>query len=302
MGLFAKFKTGLAKTHEGTIGRLAGLFRSGRINEESIEVLEDALLEADIGVETVETLIEKLRDHKSYGKDKTITPIELLRSDLIHTLGNKSESLTRFSETPWDIILVGVNGSGKTTTAGKLAYYYSLHGKKVVVAAADTFRAAAIEQLEEWTKRGDARLVKADHGADPAALVFDAYQSAIARGDDLLIVDTAGRLQAYRNLMEELGKINRVLRRIRPSAPHEVLLVIDSTTGQNAVSQARGFSSVVGVTGLIVTKLDGSARGGVVVPIHKELGLPIAFVGMGEGVDDLHPFNAEVYVNALLDG
>ncbi|MDP8240734.1 MAG: signal recognition particle-docking protein FtsY [Candidatus Hatepunaea meridiana] len=313
MNLLTRFKDGLQRTRTQTFSKIGAIFKSGKLDEDSIEELEDALLEADIGVSIVDDLIEKLKDEfANRKKDKNLSPAEILKSHLITILNNRhhtgtescqvlTPNTTRFSHKPWVILLVGVNGSGKTTTAGKLAYYYGLQGKKSVIAACDTFRAAAVEQIEVWAQRGGARLVKQKSGADPASVAYDAYKSTQARSEDLLIVDTAGRLQSKRNLMEELGKVARVLRKHDPTAPHEVLLVIDATTGQNGLSQARGFTSVAGGTGLIITKLDGTARGGVVVPIQSELGLPVEFIGLGEGVDDLHPFDAKVFVNAIFE-
>ena len=303
MNLLKRFRAGLARTRENTIGRITEIFRSGRIDEEVLEELEDALLEADVGVDTVDELIEKIRGtYKNNQGSEKQNPVEILKTDLIRFLNNHSpDSANRFSAKPWVILLVGVNGSGKTTTAGKLALYFGLQGKRTVIAAADTFRAAAVEQVEEWAKRGNARLVKQKTGADPASVAFDAYHSAKARGEDILIVDTAGRLQVKQNLMQELGKIYRVLKKQDPSAPHETLLVLDATTGQNGLSQAEGFTSIAGGTGLIITKLDGTARGGIVVPIRRRLNLPVEFIGLGEGVDDLQPFDAETFVNAIMD-
>jgi len=303
VNLLQRFKIGLGKTRSQTVGKVADILRRGKIDEDVLSELEDALLEADIGVDAVEELMKNLRENlSSDSAAMKQNPVELIKTNLVEIFSNTSvEKLQRFSYKPWVILLVGVNGSGKTTTAGKLSHYFGLQGKRSVIAAADTFRAAAVEQVEEWAERGGARLVKQQSGADPAAVVFDAYQSARARGEDLLIVDTAGRLQAKRNLMEELGKISRVLRKHDPAAPHEVILVLDAITGQNGLSQARGFTSAAGGTGIIVTKLDGTARGGVVIPIHKELGLPVEFIGLGEGLDDMQPFDAGIFVNAMLE-
>lgn len=300
MGLFERFKSGLTRTREATIGKVTGLLKRNRIDADTLEELEDALLEADLGVAIVDDILEKLQESQNNSNGNT--PSELLKRELISILSKDIDlPIQRFSDAPWVVFLVGVNGSGKTTTAGKLAHYFGQQGKKTLIAAADTFRAAAIEQLETWAERSNSRIIKSKHGADPASLTYDAYQSAKAKGEDVLIVDTAGRLQSHRNLMEELGKIRRVVTRLNPSAPHEVLLVIDSTTGQNGLSQARSFTAAAGVTGLVVTKLDGTARGGIVVPIRQELNLPIEFIGLGESIDDLHLFDSELYVNALLD-
>ena len=303
MNLLQRFKIGLGRTRSQTVGKITDILRRSKIDEDVLSELEDALLEADIGVDVVDELMENLRENlSSDSAAMKQNPVELIKTNLVEIFSNTSvEKLQRFSYKPWVILLVGVNGSGKTTTAGKLSHYFGLQGKRTVIAAADTFRAAAVEQVEEWAERGGARLVKQQSGADPAAVVFDAYQSARARGEDLLIVDTAGRLQAKRNLMEELGKISRVLRKHDPAAPHEVILVLDAITGQNGLSQARGFTSAAGGTGVIVTKLDGTARGGVVIPIHKELGLPVEFIGLGEGLDDMQPFDAGIFVNAMLE-
>ncbi|MCF7811470.1 signal recognition particle-docking protein FtsY [bacterium] len=303
MNLFERFRNGLSRTRENTVGKIAGIFNRKKLTEEALEELEDILLEADIGVDTVEDLLNNLRMSLKNGtgaNDKQ--PMEILEHDLIELLENgKGDREKRFSHKPWIILMVGVNGSGKTTSAGKLSYYFKLQNKKSVIAAADTFRAAAVEQVEEWAARGDARLIKQNTGADPAAVTYDAYLSTKARGEDVLIVDTAGRLQAKRNLMQELTKITRVLKRHDETAPHEVLIVIDATTGQNGLSQARGFMEASGCTGLLVTKLDGTARGGIIVPIHRELGLPVEFVGLGEGLQDLQPFEGKAYVKALLN-
>ena len=304
MSLLLRFKEGLAKTRARTISRIEGIFGRGHIDDQVLEELEDALLEADIGVDTVDELIEKLRENYSGRKrGEDFDPLKILKSQLVSQLTDCGlpARQERFSQKPWVILLVGVNGSGKTTTSGKLAHYYGREGKTSVIAAADTFRAAGIEQVEIWAKMGNARLVKQKSGADPAAVAFDAHQSALSRGEDLLIVDTAGRLQAKRNLMEELGKISRVLRKKDPTAPHEVLLVLDATTGQNGLAQARGFTAAAGGTGIIVTKLDGTARGGVIFPIRKELGLPVEFVGLGEGLEDLQPFEPKLFVDAIME-
>ncbi len=301
MGLLERLRTGLAKTRDLTVGRLTSLLGIGKFDERALDDLEELLLEADVGVATSSELIEAVRRLIKEDRQSAPEVMRLLREQLGHILsGEEIAKPERFSSKPWVILLVGVNGSGKTTTAGKLAHLFASEGKRSVIAASDTFRAAAVEQVEAWAKRAGARLVKQSGGADPAAVAFDAYQSAYSQGEDVLIVDTAGRLQAKKNLMDELSKIRRVLGRFDSTAPHEVLLVLDATTGQNGLSQARGFDVAAGVTGLIVTKLDGTARAGIIVPIHRELGLPVEFVGLGEGIDDLQPFDSESYVEALL--
>jgi len=303
MNLLQKFRIGLARTRNQTIGRITGILNRNRIDNTALDDIEEALLEADVGVEAVDLFLDELRSKLSDNSQKNADNyLELLKLRLTELLSeDNGHGTARFTRKPWVILLVGVNGSGKTTTAGKLAHYFGLQGKKVVIAAADTFRAAAVEQVEEWARRGGARLVKQSAGADPGAVTFDAYQSARSRGEDLLIVDTAGRLQAKKNLMDELGKIARVLKKHDPEAPHEVMLILDATTGQNGLSQARGFLSAAGGTGLIVTKLDGTARGGIVIPIHKEIGLPVQFIGLGEGLEDLQPFDARAFIDALLE-
>jgi len=303
MSLIGKFKTGLRKTRDATIGRMTDLLKGGRLSQQITDQLEEALLEADVGVKTTDELISGMRElEKSGRRSDNGQMVDYLKNELCSLLRppdiRRSE---RFSKKPWVIVLAGVNGSGKTTTAGKLAHQFSIQGKRTVIAAADTFRAAAVEQIEIWAKRGGARLIKQESGGDPAAVTFDAYQSAIARKDDVLIIDTAGRLQDKRNLMQELSKIVRVLGRFDAGAPHEVLLVIDATTGQNGLAQAKGFAEASGTTGVVVTKLDGTARGGIVIPIMIESKLPVEFIGVGEGIDDLLPFDPRSYVDALLE-
>ena len=303
MNLFERFRAGLTRTRAVTAGRISSLLGLKKLDETLLTGLEELLIEADIGVTAADEIIGGLRSHLKADASLSIAPRDLLRAGLIEQLNHRVASpLPRFASMPWVMLLVGVNGTGKTTTAGKLAHYFSLAGKKSVIAAADTFRAAGVEQVEAWAERSGSRLVKQAQGADPAAVTFDAYQSARARGEDLLIVDTAGRLQSKRNLMEELAKISRTLKKLDPTAPHETLLVIDATTGQNGLSQAKSFLSASGLTGIVVTKLDGTARGGIAIAIHRELGLPIEFVGMGEAIDDLQPFNADAYVGAILEG
>jgi len=302
MDLFDKFKTGLKRTRDMTIGSLTDLFMRGKIDEDLLERLEEALLEADVGVDSVDELLDRLRERvKEERASGFEAPVELLKTELLKMMDQpESKRLAKYFKKPWVIVLVGVNGSGKTTTAGKLAYMFAQEGKKSAIAAADTFRAAAIEQVEIWAERSGARLIKQTAGADPAAVTYDAYKSVCARGEDVLLVDTAGRLQDKHNLMQELAKITRVLKCFESGSPHEVLLIIDATTGQNGLSQARGFTKSAGVTGLVITKLDGSARGGVIIPILRELGLPIEFVGMGERTRDLYPFEVKAFIDALL--
>lgn len=266
--------------------------------------MEEILIEADLGVDTTFAILDAMR---ILSKEKRIEDSEgllaLLREELVRCLepGNHSIDLDA-SEGVHVVLIAGVNGSGKTTTIGKLAARFKGEGRTVLLGAADTFRAAATEQLTVWSERVDVPIVKHQHGADPAAVAYDAAESALSKGVDCLIIDTAGRLHTKANLMEELKKIQRVIGKRIPGAPHDVLLVLDSTTGQNALQQARVFTEALDVTGIILTKLDGTAKGGIALAIQKELGIPIKFIGIGEGMDDLQPFVARDFVDALLDG
>jgi fused signal recognition particle receptor len=297
-----KFKEGLSKTRDAFVDRVDDLFsRRKKIDEDFYEELEEILIGADVGVNTVLKLIDELRAEVKKRKIEDpgeLQPIlsekliELLKGDTDVTLRTAKEGLTV-------ILFVGVNGVGKTTTIGKMAHMFKSQGKKVLLAAGDTFRAGAIEQLETWGQRVGVEVIKQQSGADPAAVMFDALQAAKTRGSDILLCDTAGRLQNKINLMEELNKIYRVIQREVPDAPHEVLLVLDATTGQNALSQAKLFGDKTGLTGLVLTKLDGTAKGGIVVAIRQELHLPVKFVGLGEKMDDLQVFDSEQFVHAL---
>ena len=270
----------------------------GRAGEERFEALEEALLGADVGTRTTALLLGRVREQTRSGDD----PASLrgaLRTELIRILGGAD---TAKPSTPPKVILVtGVNGVGKTTTIGKLASRYAAEGAKVLLIAADTFRAAAIEQLGVWATRTGADIVRHEQGADPSAVVFDGLRAAVARKADVVLVDTAGRLHTRTPLMDELGKIRRTVEREVPGAPHEVLLVLDATTGQNALSQARAFTEAAAVTGVVVTKLDGTAKGGMVLAVSQELGIPVRWVGVGEGLDDLRRFDPEEFVGGLLD-
>lgn len=303
MNLLKKFKVGLSRTRELTIGKLSNLLLKKDLDEDTIEELEEALLEADLGVDTVDELVEKLQqDWKNRNKKEDVSPKELLKSTLKSILDKaETQQVNRFSAKPWVIVLVGVNGSGKTTTAGKLAHKFKQMGKTTAIAAADTFRVAAIEQVGIWVKIGGARLISQKSGSDPAAVAFDALKSVYSKGEDVLIIDTAGRLQGSHNLMQELSKIVRVLKKLDNSAPHEVLLVIDSTTGQNGLSQAHGFKESANVSGLVITKLDGTSKGGIVIPVVRDLNLPVEYIGLGEKSDDLMNFEMETYIDALFE-
>lgn len=302
MGFFDKLKAGLEKTRQSFTEKIEQIVTGhSKIDDELLEDLEVVLLSSDVGVQTTEKLIKEIR----LGiKNNEIESAEQLKPFLQERI---SEILTagcvnvapEVEYKPLVIMVVGVNGAGKTTTIGKLANYYRENGKKVIVAAADTFRAAAIDQLEVWSQRSGCDMIKHSEGSDPAAVAFDAAQAAKARNADILIIDTAGRLQTKSNLMEELKKIHRVVSREIPDAPHDTLLVLDATTGQNALSQAKLFGEAANVSGVVLTKLDGTAKGGVVVAIKSEMGVPVKWIGVGEGIDDLRPFNPEEFAAAL---
>lgn len=299
MGFFSKIKEGLKKTRDGFVGQINSMLKSfTKIDEELFEELEELLVMADVGVHTAENICTELRAKvKEEGvtdPSQITTMLEKLTADMLRD-GNDMVINTK----PSVILVIGVNGVGKTTTIGKLAHHYISNGKKVTLAAADTFRAAAIEQLQVWAERSGADIVKQNEGSDPAAVVFDAISSAKAKGSDLIICDTAGRLHNKRHLMDELAKIRRVIDRELPDADKEFLLVLDATTGQNAVNQAQEFSKATGISGIVLTKLDGTARGGVVLAIKEGLKIPVKFIGVGEKVDDLQPFNADDFTKAL---
>ena len=299
--LFGALKQGLQRTRKQFADNVHRVL-TGRptIDEDLFEDLEEVLLGADVGVGTSEALLERLREAVKRDKLSTGEELEMALIEEVGALLCEGEAQAPMVEQgPLVVMLVGVNGTGKTTTLGKLAHHYRSQGKSVLVAAADTFRAAAVDQLRVWAGRADVEIVSNDTGADPASVAFDAIQAGRARGVDVVLVDTAGRLQTKVNLMEELKKINRVAGKALPGAPHEVLLVLDATTGQNAVGQARKFSEAVEVTGLVLTKLDGTAKGGVVAAIAHELGTPVRFIGLGEGIEDLDEFRGEEFARAL---
>jgi fused signal recognition particle receptor len=297
-GFFSRLKQGLSRTREGWVRRLESVLeRAGE--EENWDDLEEVLITADIGMKAVQRLLASAQraDYAVRGDVKS-----LLRFEIVRMLGEIPRSpVPRYSQTPWVTLMVGVNGVGKTTTIGKLAHQLGTDGRKVILAAADTFRAGAIEQLDVWGKRAGAEVVKHGPGQDPSGVVFDAVHAAQKRKADVLIIDTAGRLHTKVNLVEELKKMHRVLGKENEGAPHETLLVIDANTGQNAITQARIFKESVGVTGIVLTKLDGTAKGGVVLAIQQELEIPVQYVGVGEGVDDLQEFDPESFVRALFE-
>lgn len=298
MGIFSKLKGALKKTRDGLSGALSNLFSKNKIGDEFYDELEEILIGADISVTTAEDVVEDLRAEAKKEKLKDREFVTDLLKDLLE------EKLTQADvpeiEYPAVIMLVGVNGVGKTTTVGKLANYFLRQGKSVTVAAADTFRAAAADQLTVWAERAKVRIVKHEEGSDPSAVVFDALASAKAKGTDVVIVDTAGRLHVKANLMEELKKMSRVVDREYPEANFYKLLILDATTGGNALTQAEVFDEAVELDGIVLTKLDSSANGGFVVSLCGELGIPVAFVGTGEKIDDLEAFSAEEFIDALL--
>lgn len=299
------FKDGLSKTRTALVEKVSDLImRRKKIDEEFYEELEEILIGADVGVNTVLKLIDELRAEVRKRRIEDASELQPVLSEKLVGLlrGDQDNSMKTADSGITVYLFVGVNGVGKTTTIGKLAHRYKQQGKKVLLAAGDTFRAGAIEQLEVWGQRVGVDVIKQQAGSDPAAVMYDAVQAAKQRGVDILLCDTAGRLQNKTNLMEELNKIFRVIQREIPSAPHEVLLVLDATTGQNALSQAKLFGEKSGVTGLVLTKLDGTAKGGIVVAIRQELNLPVKFVGLGEKMGDLQQFDSEQFVHALFAG
>jgi len=297
MAFFDKIKQGLSKTRENLSGKLDSILKfNKKIDDETLEELEELLISADIGVDTTQMLIEKLKENSK----NISTPLELkeaLKKEIINLFPQKNTSLIH----PTVMLIVGVNGVGKTTSIGKLAYKFKNEGKKVLLVAADTFRAAAIEQLEIWGQRVGVDVIKHKEGSDPASVLFDALQAGKARKSDIIICDTAGRLHTKKNLMEELKKLHRVCQKEYPEANLVNLMVLDATTGQNALVQARIFKDAVDFSGIILTKLDGTAKGGIAVAIASELGIPVWYVGVGEGIDDLYEFNPRDFTEAILN-
>ncbi len=299
MGFFSKIGQGLKKTRDALSNGVQDVIASFRkIDEEFFEELLETLISCDIGAATAEDICERLKDkvkHQNIQDPDQIT--ELLRESIAEMM--EGDCSLNLATKPTVLLVIGVNGAGKTTTIGKLAHNLKKTGKKVVLGAADTFRAAAIDQLKVWADRAGVDIISAPEGSDPASVVFDTLKAGVARGADVIICDTAGRLHNKKNLMDELAKIHRVIDRELPDANKEVLLVLDGTTGQNAVNQAKEFGSVTPVTGIIVTKLDGTAKGGAVLSVKSELNLPVKYIGVGEGIDDLQPFNAQDFAKGL---
>jgi fused signal recognition particle receptor len=296
---FQRLKSGLTKSREGWAQKLEGLFQDRAWDEQSLADLEEILLSADVGVKATQRLADAAN---LYVRGKSVAELfSFLQREIVHILKEvrRSPAVPPLSQTPWVVLFLGVNGVGKTTTIGKMAAQYRRQGKKVLLVAADTFRAAAVEQLQIWGERAGAEVIKHQAGSDPSAVVFDGLHAAKTRGADVVLIDTAGRLHTKIHLVEELKKIGRVIAREQPGAPHEALLVLDAITGQNGLQQARVFKESMDLTGIVLTKLDGTAKGGVVVAIQEELGIPVRHIGVGEQVDDLQPFDPETFVQAL---
>jgi fused signal recognition particle receptor len=299
---FNRLKTGLAKTRNTIIGQISGLLRVGRtIDEELMEEIEEILIQADVGVNTTLELMDNVREVvRAKGLKDASELGEILKQEMLNVLGEDA-SVNVDGGQPHTILVLGINGAGKTTTIGKLAHRFRSEGKRVFVAAGDTFRAAAVDQLAIWCDRAGVELIRGGEGADPASVVFDAIEAARSRQVDVLIIDTAGRLHTKKPLMDELSKIGRVMQRASPEAPHEVLLVLDGTAGQNAIMQAKVFNEAVPITGVAVTKLDGTAKGGIVIAVKKEIGAPVRLIGIGEKLDDLRDFVGRDFVEALFE-
>lgn len=300
---FQRLKQGLSKSRENLLQNIGTIFQNRHWDEQSLETMEESLIAADVGVKATAKLMQVLRRQNPSGDGESAEMSSRLQSAMIEMLAQRSSpgTIARFSVKPWVVIFLGVNGVGKTTTIGKLAAQYQNDGKKVLLVAADTFRAAAIEQLDIWAQRVGVEIVKHRPGADPSAVVFDGMQAAKRRAVDVVLIDTAGRLHTKVHLLEELKKIRRIIAREQADAPHETLLVLDATTGQNGLQQARIFKEATDINGIVLTKLDGTAKGGVIISIQEELGVPVKYVGVGEEVEDLQPFEPERFVQALFE-
>lgn len=306
MGFFEKLKKGLSKTHDNIFAKVDKLvYGKSKIDDDLIEQIEEILLSSDVGVQTTETLIENIKNRVKEEKYERADELNKMLKEEIKKMftGNGSHQTSEFeiNKKPYLIMIVGVNGVGKTTSIGKLAYNFKNEGHSVLIAAADTFRAAANEQLETWANRAGCEIIQLTQGSDPGAVVYNAVNNALSKNTEVVIIDTAGRLHTKTNLMEELKKIKRVIQKLLPDAPHEILLVIDATTGQNGLNQAKEFANAIGLTGLILTKLDGTAKGGIVLKISNELKIPVRYIGVGEQIDDLQVFDKENFVKALIE-
>ena len=299
---FSRLRDGLSKTRNSIVGQISGLLRVGRtIDEELMEEIEEILIQADVGVNTTLELMDNVREVvREKGLNDASELAEILKQEMLNVLGEDTHISVDRGQ-PHTILVLGINGAGKTTTIGKLAHRFKSEGNRVVVAAGDTFRAAAADQLSIWCDRAGVELIQGGEGADPASVVFDAIEAARSRQADVLIVDTAGRLHTKKPLMDELSKIGRVMQRAIPEAPHEVLLVLDGTAGQNAIMQAKVFNEAVPITSVAVTKLDGTAKGGIVIAVKKEIGAPVRLIGIGEKLDDLRDFVGRDFVEALFE-
>ena len=301
---FQRLKDGLTKSRETWVEKIGSIFQNREWDEQSLEEMEENLLTADVGVKATQKLMETLRGLTPSGSENMARDMSTqLQQAMVKLLQDSAAAprLEALSVRPWVVLFLGVNGVGKTTTIGKLAAQYKADGKKVLLVAGDTFRAAAVEQLEAWGRRAGAELIKHRAGSDPSAVVYDGVQAAKSRGIDVLLIDTAGRLHTKVHLLEELKKIRRVIAREQPGAPHETLLVLDATTGQNGLQQAKIFKEATEIDGIVLTKLDGTAKGGVIISIQEELGVSVRYIGVGEDVEDLQPFEAERFVEALFE-
>jgi fused signal recognition particle receptor len=301
---FQRLKDGLTKSRETWVQKVGSIFQNREWDEQSLEDMEESLLTADVGLKATQKLMDTLRGLSPSGSEDLAQDMSSQLQQAMVKLLQDSDAAPRvesLSVRPWIVLFLGVNGVGKTTTIGKLAAQYKASGKKVLLVAGDTFRAAAVEQLEAWGQRAGVELIKHRAGSDPSAVVYDGMQAAKSRSVDVLLIDTAGRLHTKVHLIEELKKIRRVIGREQPGAPHETLLVLDASTGQNGLQQAKVFKEATDIDGIVLTKLDGTAKGGVIISIHEELGVPVRYIGVGEDVEDLQPFEAERFVEALFE-